>query len=117
MIKGAQERSTYREAANDHRLITTQKPRGKGLHGGSGKLSPIRHVPDLQKRLDEVIKNIESSRSVYEHCLIEASKAGELAKTLAEELRCANGPVICLPNHACDRQLKRLPIGKIYHTE
>jgi hypothetical protein len=92
VIKGSLERSTYSEAANDHRLITTHKARGKGLHGGSGTLSPIRSAaPDLQKRLDSVIRNIESSRSVYERCVIEASKAGELAKTLAEELRWAKG--------------------------
>ena len=94
MIKGSQDRPTYSEVANDHHLITTHKPRGKGLHGGSSMLSPIKStVPDLQKKLDGVILNIESNRAVYERCLIEASKAGELARTLAEQLRFANkGP-------------------------
>ena len=90
MIKGSQDRPTYSEVANDHHLITTHKPRGKGLHGGSSMhmLSPIKStVPDLQKKLDGVIRNIESNRAVYERCLIEARKAGELSRTLAEQLR------------------------------
>ena len=94
-IQGAQERPTYRDAASDHHLITTVKPRsGGGSHGGAsmrGSLSPLKGTAktglvDPQKKLDAVIQRIESTRALYERCVLETSKAGELARTLEKEL-------------------------------
>ena len=96
VIQGAQERPNYRDAASDHHLISTVKPRsGGGSHGGAsmrGSLSPLKGTgkaggsADPQKKLDAVIQKIESTRAIYERCVLETSKAGELARTLEREL-------------------------------
>ena len=90
VIQGAQDRPTYSEAAGDHTLISTVKPRG--LHGparlSGSSLSPLRGAAaDPQRKLDAVVQRIDANRGIYEQCVLETSKAGELVKTLEAELR------------------------------
>jgi hypothetical protein len=92
VIMGASARQSSRDSNNSYKLVSLQKDARSVLQKRGGGLSPlISSATGLQQQLDAVIERIETKKGLYDQCMLELRKAGEVVKSTESEIRYVRG--------------------------